>query len=744
MQLSGAILRNFWGIGSLVTQESITDYFSLKVPHYQRPYKWGASQIETLIRDWKENIIEDDDESIKKYFAGSVVAVATPGETYHSLIDGQQRVTTLFLTNFINFVLLRKLILSEVERKRCGKLQRLNEKLGNAAQFLFKDEKLLTEIKEAIIELNRISDEDEMDALHKKENFLVDIQEKLWIPTYDTEENYKSRFKELMDFKIRPDSLNLHYDRSSFNKSLSKVLSQFYINFGETQELIYANLEYENLTENEKIYADALTNILKTFSSEYPNSGMDIYRHIYNIHEKIHNFLKEVHVCVIQTTNTDDAYTLFEVMNDRALALDDLDLIKNQFFKKFVNTNTHIQNSTMDEIIQKLDDQWGDKIFHNKSMNQTFKKMVTYLATVYITKSTDLRNEGNEKYRLNLATYLRKDQYAQSDIQRDFNIFETCFQILKIVNLPLQKKENHSIVCQYEHETDFKKALYFLSALKQDGVISGLFNFTLATIESIASDFNQDTVVKFVKLLLNKNLEKNTVQYDLNINEQKAQEVFEKIQNIHKQSKILWLSSLMANSADLPRELAKSIIIDNHLLSERDNLLSIKPLDENKHMAELEAWLNSWQYDSSPLFKIKTLFACIIQYSLNQDDELVIRPFQLTVNASTSSLMELDHMVAKKLEDYSIFSFDHAERDIFINGIGNMMPLPKADNIQKSNESLEDAFKYYEDAGLGDHFLIKQAKQLVEDVIANTKQPEDFFTERKKQLIDYFKQIVLK
>lgn len=442
MQLSGAILRNFWGIGSLVTQENITDYFSLKVPHYQRPYKWGSSQIETLIKDWKENIVASNDENDKKYFAGSVVAVAVPGEMYHSLIDGQQRVTTLFLTNFINFVLLRKLILSEVERKRCGKLQKLNEKLSNAAQFLFKDETLLAEIRLAIIELNRISDEDEMDELHKRENFLETIQDILWIPKFDNDENYKSKFRELMAIKIKPDSLNLHYDRSSFNKSLSKVLIQFYMNFGETQELIYDNLEYDNLTENEKIYADALQTILKTFSSEFSNAGADIYRYIYSLHEQIHNFLNEVNVCVIQTMNTDDAYTLFEVMNDRALALDDLDLIKNQFFKVFVNSNESIDNNEIDEIIQKLDDQWGDKIFNHKSMNKTYKKLVTYLATVFITNAVELRNESSEKYRINLGEYLKtKQNYSKEEIQRDFNIFESCFQILSLVKLPVQKRK---------------------------------------------------------------------------------------------------------------------------------------------------------------------------------------------------------------------------------------------------------------------------------------------------------------
>ena len=742
MQLSGAILRNFWGIGSLVTQESITEFFSLKVPHYQRPYKWGASQIETLIRDWKENIVDEQEDNDKKYFAGSVVAVATPGESFHSLIDGQQRVTTLFLTNFINFVILRKLILSEVERKRCGKLQKLNEKLENASSYLFKDNEILLEIKQGIDKLNKISDEDEMAELHDQEGALDGIKEILWIPKFDSEDNYKNKFKELMSEKIKTDSLNLHYDRSSFNKSLSKVLSQFYINFGETQELKFDNLEYDSLTENEKVYADALKSILTTFQNEFPNNGEDIYKYIYSLHEKIHNFLKEVNVCVIQTMNTDDAYTLFEVMNDRALALDDLDLIKNQFFKKFVNTNTEIDNSKMDEIIQKLDDQWGDKIFHHRNMNQTYKKLVTYLATVYITKSTELRNESSEKYRLNLTNYLKMDNYNQDDIQRDFNIFEACFTILRLTNLPVQKKENYSIVAQYENQTDFKKSLFLFNALKQDGVLSGLINFTLTTIEKIDSNFNPDNVVKFIKLLLEKNLDKHKIMSDLDLDEGEASQILEKINNIHKQAKVLWRSSLMAQSAELPREIAKSIIEDNHLLSQRDNCLLVKDLDLSKHQAEFDRWLNSWQYESGTLFKVKTLFASIIQYSLKDDGKLTIKPINLNVSSNTTGLMELDHMVARRVEDSSIFNFNHAERDIFVNGLGNMMPLPKADNIQKSNESLETAFNFYEEAGLDGHFLIKQAKELVEAVVDKTKKPEDFFTERKTNLITYFKQIV--
>lgn len=41
--------------------------------------------------------------------------------------------------------------------------------------------------------------------------------------------------------------------------------------------------------------------------------------------------LEHIKFCVIITGNENDAYTLFEVLNDRALDIEDLDLIKNLF-----------------------------------------------------------------------------------------------------------------------------------------------------------------------------------------------------------------------------------------------------------------------------------------------------------------------------------------------------------------------------------------------------------------------------
>lgn len=750
MQLMGAVLRNFYEIGSLVNQTDTNDGpYSLKVPHYQRPYKWTSKEIASLIKDWKENIPiqQTGVANTNKYFAGSVVSVAVPNTKFHSLIDGQQRTTTLFLANFVQFVLLRRLILSDIDKKRCAKLQKYNEKLAKTIRYIFIDEKTLSYFDSVVAELNQIADDDAMEELHEQENYLLKYQDLLWIPAFNSKDQYEHDSYKLMLDKLKDSEFYLHYDRSTFNAMLKRVLSQFLIGFGDTTELYATNYINDQLTENEKIYANALKTIINIFKEEFPKDNIkDTYRYIHSLYEKIDTFLLDVNVCVIQTSNTDDAYTLFEVMNDRALALDDLDLIKNQFFKKFVNANndslmSQLNDKEIDGIIQKLDEQWGDSIFHHRDMNTVYKKLVTYLATVFLTGSEDLRNEVSEKYRLNISDYLnRQNQYSKEAIQRDFNIFQACFEILKMSKLPSQRKENLSLIAEFNEETNFKRCLYLLNALKQDGVISGLFSYVLSAIEKISTDFNPEVTKKIIRLLLKKDISFEDINKEFG--SKMAGDVQVLIEKIQKQSYILWKSSLMGGSAELPREISKKIIKDHFVASTRDNLLGIKDLDLSLHTKEFESWLGKWQYRGNTLFKVKTLFARIIRYSEEENQNLIIRSVRLTVAADAIAEMELDHMVAKHINENSIFSFDHDERDFFVNGLGNMMPLPKKENIQKSNYPLDEAFKYYEDAGLGDHFLITKAKEAVQNVKDGSKEPHKFFTDRKDQLIKYFNQII--
>ena len=79
---------------------------NVKVPYYQRPYKWGADQISELFHDYADN--KKNASEKKSYFLGSVVMVQPKDDTTNpfEIVDGQQRVTTLFLLNYIKYLLL--------------------------------------------------------------------------------------------------------------------------------------------------------------------------------------------------------------------------------------------------------------------------------------------------------------------------------------------------------------------------------------------------------------------------------------------------------------------------------------------------------------------------------------------------------------------------------------------------------------------------------------------------------------
>ena len=66
------------------------------IPEYQRPYSWSDDEIITLFEDlWEFSIERTQTEGAKSYFLGCVVSYEENGE--RQIIDGQQRITSLFL-----------------------------------------------------------------------------------------------------------------------------------------------------------------------------------------------------------------------------------------------------------------------------------------------------------------------------------------------------------------------------------------------------------------------------------------------------------------------------------------------------------------------------------------------------------------------------------------------------------------------------------------------------------------------
>lgn len=72
------------------------DFYS--VPDFQREYVWQREQVEKLLQDLYDEFYDEDGKIVlgPEYFLGSVVACKGEDGTYQ-LIDGQQRMTTLYL-----------------------------------------------------------------------------------------------------------------------------------------------------------------------------------------------------------------------------------------------------------------------------------------------------------------------------------------------------------------------------------------------------------------------------------------------------------------------------------------------------------------------------------------------------------------------------------------------------------------------------------------------------------------------
>lgn len=123
MKIIGAKIRNIHKLCNVIEQTTNEDEasFNVKIPHYQRPYEWGSiermsqengNMIEALFDDYYENSKLASQE--KEYFMGTIVAVknnenldstkVNDKEIAIDIIDGQQRLTTIFLLNILRFI----------------------------------------------------------------------------------------------------------------------------------------------------------------------------------------------------------------------------------------------------------------------------------------------------------------------------------------------------------------------------------------------------------------------------------------------------------------------------------------------------------------------------------------------------------------------------------------------------------------------------------------------------------------
>ena len=76
---------------------------NLRIPEYQRPYKWTRRSVEELMQDIRDSVeVPDVPEAMPlKYRLGTVILDASSTDGTYEIVDGQQRILTLLLINRI-------------------------------------------------------------------------------------------------------------------------------------------------------------------------------------------------------------------------------------------------------------------------------------------------------------------------------------------------------------------------------------------------------------------------------------------------------------------------------------------------------------------------------------------------------------------------------------------------------------------------------------------------------------------
>ena len=74
-------------------QQAFRECFYI-VPDYQREYVWTDKEVQQLLNDIDEQV---DGNSGLEYFIGTVLVSPGIEKDHYEVIDGQQRLTTLFL-----------------------------------------------------------------------------------------------------------------------------------------------------------------------------------------------------------------------------------------------------------------------------------------------------------------------------------------------------------------------------------------------------------------------------------------------------------------------------------------------------------------------------------------------------------------------------------------------------------------------------------------------------------------------
>ena len=235
MKLNFAKIRNFYHLCCLDENERQTNFRAI-IPYYQRPYTWSWENVEILISDFFEDYSNNANINEEySYFIGALVSVFIDGNHENSdfieIIDGQQRLTTLYLMEYTKFLLMRNFVLQLISSQRIADINSGINNLLSIMNNIFTNTKEVEDLRNFIVtDLRRYSEEDKEGNNTKKDDIINKIKnqfiEKLGLSSinYNSEDYFNDYNSNMKRFLISS-NCSLRYKREKFNQNLIEYLS---------------------------------------------------------------------------------------------------------------------------------------------------------------------------------------------------------------------------------------------------------------------------------------------------------------------------------------------------------------------------------------------------------------------------------------------------------------------------------------------------------------------------------------
>lgn len=269
--------------------------FYFQIPVYQRPYSWTKAQCERLYDD----MVSTFQENRGSHFIGSIVyqvsSKSSPKVNVYTIIDGQQRLTTLYLL----FLAMRQVALDLEQQLRTGTY----------------DEDL---IEQGIIELaDSESEEAEPTAMGQNQDQLQESAEEIFDRFLSNKHRAKSRSEQIRFHLI--DS-----DQPALDKLFAGNPKEF-----EADSLLTKNFNffYNKVLHEKILHFEDLVDVASNLS-----------------------FIS------IELERNDDAQLIFESLNSTGLKLSEGDKIRNYMLMQFDETQ---QSQYYHDYWQKIDANCG-------------------------------------------------------------------------------------------------------------------------------------------------------------------------------------------------------------------------------------------------------------------------------------------------------------------------------------------------------------------------------------------------